>query len=103
MNLMKNQIIQKFQSFEILKEKVARQKTMASKCLALGPIHMCAQEIILPKTMFGYPLKLNLEILGFFTFLAINQNYIQTQLCMHVESHHHHMNYLKLNYSIFYT
>jgi hypothetical protein len=27
MNLMKNQIIQKFQSFEILKEKNAKQKT----------------------------------------------------------------------------
>jgi hypothetical protein len=47
MNLMKNQIIQKFQSLEILKERVARQKThfknhlikklcsMGSKCLAL--------------------------------------------------------------------
>jgi hypothetical protein len=26
MNLMKNQIVQKFQSFEILKERVTRQK-----------------------------------------------------------------------------
>jgi hypothetical protein len=45
-NLMKNQIIQKFQSFEILKEKATRQKihflnhltkniySMNSKCLA---------------------------------------------------------------------
>jgi hypothetical protein len=58
---------------------------MDSKCLALGSNHMCAQEIMLPKTMFGCPLKLNLGILGFSTFLAINQNYIKPQLCMHVE------------------
>jgi hypothetical protein len=49
---MKNQIIQKFQSFEILKERVARQRThffdhlaktlcsMGSKCLVLGASHM---------------------------------------------------------------
>jgi hypothetical protein len=97
---MKNQIIQKFQCFEILKEKAAKQKTMGSKCLALGSNYMCAHEIILPKTMFGCPLKLNLR---FSTFLAMNQNYIQTQLCMHVENHHHHMNYLKLDYSIFFA
>ncbi len=52
MNLMKNQIIQKFQSFNTLKEMVARQRThlknhlmkklcsMGSKCLALGVGHM---------------------------------------------------------------
>jgi hypothetical protein len=33
-------------------------------------------------------------------FLAINQN-IHTQLSMNVKIHHHHMNYLKLNYSTF--
>jgi hypothetical protein len=50
------------------------------------------------ENMFGCPLKLGLE---FFTFLAINQN-IDTQLiCMHVISHQCHMNYLKLDYSIF--
>jgi hypothetical protein len=53
------------------------------------------QEIILSKKMFGCPLKF---IVGFFTFLAINQS-IDTQLCMHVKNHHHHKNYLKLNYS----
>ncbi len=57
---MKNQIIQKFQSFQIFKEKAAKRKTMGSKCLALGSNHTCAQEIFLPKTMFGCPLKLNL-------------------------------------------
>jgi hypothetical protein len=52
MNLMKNQIIQKFQSFEILKERATRQKihffyhltkkysSMGSKCLTLGASHM---------------------------------------------------------------
>jgi hypothetical protein len=53
MNLMENQVIQKFQSLEILKERVTRQKTrlknhlikklcsMGSKCLALDARHMC--------------------------------------------------------------
>jgi hypothetical protein len=51
--LMKNQIIQNFQSFKIWKEKVTRQKdsffkpfdkkicSMGSKCLVLGVSHMC--------------------------------------------------------------
>jgi hypothetical protein len=53
MNLMKNQIIQKFQSFEILMGRVVRQRTfflnhlikkkcsMGSKCLPLDVGHMC--------------------------------------------------------------
>jgi hypothetical protein len=53
MNMMKNQIIQKFQSLEILKERIARQWThilnhlikknssTGSKCLALNASHMC--------------------------------------------------------------
>jgi hypothetical protein len=53
MNLMKNQIIQKFQSFEILKERDVRKRTrflnhfikilcsVGSKCLALDASHMC--------------------------------------------------------------
>jgi len=52
MNLMKNQIIQKFQNLKILKERATRQKThflnhliqkncsMGSKCLALDAGHM---------------------------------------------------------------
>jgi hypothetical protein len=46
MNLMKNQIIQKFHSFEILKERARRQRihlkifSMSSKCLALDIGHM---------------------------------------------------------------
>jgi hypothetical protein len=53
MNLMKNQIIQKYQKFELLKEKASRQRThfknhltktlcsMGSKCVALDANHMC--------------------------------------------------------------
>ncbi len=53
MNLMKNQIKQKFQSFEILKERVARQRDhflnhlikqlclMDSKYFSLNANHMC--------------------------------------------------------------
>jgi hypothetical protein len=53
MNLKKNQIIEKFQSLEILNERAARQKihflnhlikklcSMGSKCLALNAGHMC--------------------------------------------------------------
>jgi hypothetical protein len=52
MNLMKNQVIQKFQSLEILKERASRQRihfkshlieklcSMGSKCLALDVCHM---------------------------------------------------------------
>jgi hypothetical protein len=43
--------------------------SMGSKCLTLGAGHMW--EKILPKNMFGCPLKL---ILGFLMFLVINQN-----------------------------
>ncbi len=53
MNLMKNQIIQKFQSFEVLKEMIAKQRihflnhlikkicSMGSKFVALDASHMC--------------------------------------------------------------
>jgi hypothetical protein len=53
MNLVENQIMQKFQSLEISKERVARQRihlknhlikklcSMGSKCLALDASHMC--------------------------------------------------------------
>jgi hypothetical protein len=56
MNLMKNQIKQKFQSLKILKERAAKQKThfknhlikklclMGSKCLALDAGHMCKKQ-----------------------------------------------------------
>jgi hypothetical protein len=53
MNLLKNQIIQKFQSLKILKEKIAKQRihfknhlikklcSTGSKCLALDVGYMC--------------------------------------------------------------
>jgi hypothetical protein len=58
MNLMKNQIIQKFKSFEILKEKVGRKKahffnhwtktlcSMSSKISALDAGHMQENNIV---------------------------------------------------------
>jgi hypothetical protein len=63
----------KISSFEILKEMFAKQSihffnhlakqmcSMGSKCLALGA-HV--EEIILPKNMFGCPLKLTLGLYG---------------------------------------
>jgi hypothetical protein len=41
-------------------------------------------------------------ILTFFVFLLVNQN-IDTQLCTHVKIHHHHMKYVILDHSIFFT
>jgi hypothetical protein len=54
------------------------------------------KEIILLKNMFSCLVKL---IFGFLAFFVINQN-IDTQFCRHVKNHHHHMNYLKLDFSI---
>jgi hypothetical protein len=72
MNLMKNQIIQKFQSFEILKEKGYKEndsffyhltKKMFNRFKISGlKCRSCIQEIILPKNMFGCPLKFTLGI-----------------------------------------
>jgi hypothetical protein len=36
----------------------------------------------------------------FFVFFLVNQN-IHAQICTHVKSHHHHMNYVILDHSIF--
>jgi hypothetical protein len=79
MNLMKNQIIQKFQNFEILKERVTRQRTHFLNHLIKKYVQWfkmssfrCkshVKEINMQKNMFGCPLKL---ILGFFGFLALN-------------------------------
>ncbi len=44
MNLMKNQIIQNFQSFENLKEKVARQKTHLKNHLMKNYVQ-CVQNV----------------------------------------------------------
>jgi hypothetical protein len=58
------------------------------------------QEKILSKNMFSCLLKLIFGISKKFVFFAINQN-IHIQLCMNVKTHHHHINYLKLDYLIF--
>jgi len=109
---MKNQIIQKFQSLETLKEKATRKKNPFFKPLDIKitfdgfkmsslRCNSHVHEIILPKNMYGCPLKL---LLGFLKnmFVAINEN-IHAQLGMNVKIHHHHMKYFKLNYSIFFT
>jgi hypothetical protein len=70
---MKNQIIQKFQSVETLKEKAIRKKDSFFKPLDIKitfngfkmsslRCNSHVQEIILPKNMYGCPLKL---LLGF--------------------------------------
>jgi hypothetical protein len=109
MNLMKNQIID-FKSFEILKEKVARKKKThffnhLTKRIMFNMFKMSSlgcrshvHEIILSKNMFGCPLKFILKLFGDFYVLTLNQN-IHAQLCMNVKTHHHHMNYFKLEYS----
>jgi hypothetical protein len=74
---MNNQIIQKCQSLEILKERATRQKTFFKKpfdkTIMLNEFKMSSfrcrshvQEIILQKNMFGCPLKLILGCLGIF-------------------------------------
>jgi len=98
MNLMRNQIIQKFQSFEILKKRDARQRThflnhlikkkclMGSKCLALDEVTHERNKHA--KKHIWLPIDTHFEFfLGFSTFLALNQN-LNTQLCMIVKNHH---------------
>jgi len=80
---MKNQIIQKFQSLEILKERATRQRThflnyLIKKIMFNGfkmSSFICrshVKEINMPKNMFGCPLKLILGFFGFFAFMALN-------------------------------
>jgi hypothetical protein len=101
----------KIQSLEILEERVVMQriqifnhltktimfdgfKTFSFKCKS----HV--QEIILPKNMFGYPLKLILKFYGIFYVYGYKPKYSYT-LMYECENSHHHMNYLKLDYSNF--
>jgi hypothetical protein len=83
MNLMKNQIIQNFQSLEILKERATRQRTHLKKSfdkrIMFNGFKMFSfrcrshvKEINMSKNMFGYPLKLILGFSRFFAFLALN-------------------------------
>ncbi len=82
MNLMKNQIIQKIQSLEILNEKAARQGThffnhLIKKIMFNGfkmswfkcRSHM--KEINMPKNMFGCTFKLILGFLRIFCIFGI--------------------------------
>jgi hypothetical protein len=89
MNLMKNQIIQKLQSLEILKERVVRQRTiflnhLIKKYMFNGfkmfsfKCKSHVQEIILPKNTFGCPLKLILGFLGIFFIFGIRLKYSYT-------------------------
>jgi hypothetical protein len=79
MNLMKNQIIQKKLSLEILKERAAKYflKPFDKNIMFHGfkmSTFRCrshVQDINMPKNMFGCPLKL-WDFLGFFAFLALN-------------------------------
>jgi hypothetical protein len=82
MKLMKDQIIQKFQRFEILNKKLTRQRThfknhLIKKC-SMGfkvfniRCRSHVKEISTPKNMFGCSLKFILGFLEFFTFLALN-------------------------------
>ncbi len=97
MNLMKNQIIQKFQSFEILKERVLRQRTHLKNHLInffiFNGLKMfnfkCkshVQEINMPKNMFGCLLKLILGFFGIFCIFCIKLKYSYT--IMYVKNHH---------------
>jgi len=106
---MKNQIIQKFQSFEILKERAANKDSLFEKfdkTIIFNRFKVfnfrCrshVQEVSLPKNMFLLYIETHF---GIFIFLVVNQN-IYTQLCMNVKTHHRHMNYFNLNNSIFLT
>ncbi len=87
MNLMKNPIFQKFQSLQILKERVTRQMThfknhlikwfngfkmFSFRCMS----HV--KEINMPKNMFDYPLKLILGFFGIFCIYGIKLKYSYT-------------------------
>ncbi len=58
------------------------------------------QEKILSKNMFNCPLKLIYGISRNFCIFYYKPKYCM-QLCINVKTHHQHMNYLKLDYSIF--
>ncbi len=66
-----------------------------------GASHMCKKKSY-QKTCLVDHSNSFLEFLGIYAFLVINQN-IHTQFCMNVNIHHHHMNYFKLDQSIFLT
>jgi len=89
MNLMKNQIIQKFQTFKIWKEKVTRQWThflnhlikklcsMGSKCLVLDVSHMC-RRLMCQKTCLVVHWNSFWEFFGIFYIFSIKLKYLYT-------------------------
>ncbi len=110
-NLMKNQIIRKFLSLEILKERSARKRIHFFDHLTknyvqwVQNVQLQVQITCVKNNLAKKHVWLSIEIhfgifWGFFAFLSINQN-IRTQLCMNVKIHHYHMNYFKLEYLIF--
>jgi hypothetical protein len=86
MNLMKNQIIEKFQKFWNFKGKGCKEKNSFFNHLTTKKMFnrfkmsslRCrshVQEIILPKNMFGYPLKFILAIFGDFYIFSYKPKY----------------------------
>jgi hypothetical protein len=86
MNLMKNQIIQKFQSLEILKKRATKKKTQYlkpfdKKIMFKMSSFTCkshVQEIILSKNMFGCPLKFILRFFKTFCIYDCKPKYSHT-------------------------
>jgi hypothetical protein len=60
------------------------------------------RKIILLEHMFVCPLKLSWGFFGIFYVFGYKPKYWY-ELYMYVKNHHHHMNYLKLDYSIFFS
>jgi hypothetical protein len=107
MNLMRNRVIQKCQSFEILREKVARQRThffnnltktlcsMGSKCPTLWQATMMCKNNLAKKHVW-LSIETHFGILWGFLFSSYKPKYSYT-IIYEYETHHYHMNYLKLD------
>jgi hypothetical protein len=89
---------QKIHFFNYLTKKLC---LMGSKCLALGPV-TCVRNN-LDKKHVWLSIETHFEIFWDFCIFGCKPFNIHTQLCMNVKTHHHHMNYFKLKYSIFPT
>jgi hypothetical protein len=94
MNLMKNQIKQKFQNLEILKEMATRQMThflnhLIKKLCSMGSNVCLKIQVTCARNNFSKKhVWLSIEThFGIFAFLALYQN-VHTQLCMNMKNHH---------------
>jgi len=108
MNLMKTKLYKNFKVFKLWRKGLQRKRIIfknhlskklcsrGSKCLVWGACHMCKKKSC-QKTCLVVHWNSFLNFLRIYVFRAINQN-IHTQLCMNVKTHHHHMNYFKLDY-----